>query len=178
MEHLISPIKFYAKQISSRTFVVTPLLFRLSQIYWNFHLVFISGLWCNTVQNQLCYSYIVEKLRCCLLPLPTKSVLPLFLRCNRHYKYCILLNFLWQYKLFVFKWSSVQAFSICIFLTVWIYCHIPKLLKLHWADLFPNYIQSSSRNLVLPAKKMRTMSKICMLSVEIEWKHWSIMFSF
>lgn len=115
MEHLISPIKFYAKQISSRTFVVTPLLFRLSQTYWNFHLVFISGLWCNTVQNQLCYSYIAEKLRCCLLPLPTKSVLPLFLKCNRHYKYCILLNFLWQYKLFVFKWNSVQAFSICIF---------------------------------------------------------------
>lgn len=25
MEHLISPVKFYAKQISSRTFVVTPL---------------------------------------------------------------------------------------------------------------------------------------------------------
>lgn len=95
--------------------LLPPLLFRLSQIYWNFHLVFISGLWCNTVENQRCYSYIVEKLRCCLPPLPTKSVLPLLLKCNRHYQYCILLNFLWQYTLFVFKWSSVQAFSICIF---------------------------------------------------------------
>lgn len=128
MEHLISPIKFYAKQISSRTCVVTPCSSGFLR-FIDFHLVFISGLWCNTVQNQLCYSYIVEKLRCCLLPLPTKSVLPLFLKCNRHYKYCILLNFVWQYKLFVFKWSSVQAFSICIFLTVWIYCHIPKLLN-------------------------------------------------
>lgn len=92
---------------------------------------FTSGLWCNIVQNQLCYIYVVGKLRCCSPPLlsPQNLCGPYFSNVTDIISFVFFWNFLWQCKLFVFIWSCVQAFSICSFNSLYILISyfIPKL---------------------------------------------------
>lgn len=97
--------------------------------------------------------YIVGKLRCCLPPpSPQNLYCPFSSNLTNNIRFVFFWNFLWQYKLFVFIWSRIQAFDSCNF-----NCLDILLLAL----LFTNYIQFFQYAVwcFLTKKKMRMTLK-------------------
>lgn len=92
---------------------------------------FTSGLWCNTVENQLCYIYIIGKLMVLSPPSPP------------HNLYCPFSSTLRHYRLYSFKVSSDSISFLC--LSEIVYKPLVYAVLIIWiyliAILYPNHIQ-------------------------------------